>query len=317
MGRIHAAVPVMLASTVVALTARPSTFAPRASALAHYRPTNNDSRVPVELPGQYLPVVGEHTYRMAGKIRVLLMWVGRDDVGSGVIRWRGAGEHKAFEVLIGSDPQKAPSQLNKWGFLVEEIRGGESSVVGLISQENDDRLSDVKADLKQRKDQRAFDTIRGFVMATEGSARVGTLHAPSVLTYRDADAVLKPVLADTSLPVKRLPRHDGVRAGFLSSLSELIAANVARQPLRRIAYIHGDRVYELCLLESTPLARYERDGRTFEQVIRARFETGEAGTRSGTRFELVYGASGALTGIPILISYQPKWWLQVDLVLHP
>ena len=41
----------------------------------------------------------------------------------------------------------------------------------------------------------------------------------------------------------------------------------------------------------------------------------EAGSRSGTRFELVYGASGALAGIPILISYQPKWWLQVDLVL--
>ncbi len=330
MGRIQAAVLVMHVSTVVALAARPSIFAPRASAFAlpaaadrsadkpppNHRSSTTDSRVPVELPGQDLPVVGEHIYRMAGKIRVLLLWVGRDDVGSGVIRWRGAGEQKAFEVLIGSDPQKAPSQLNKWGFLVEAIRGGESSVVGLISQENDDRLSDVKADLKQRKDQRAFDTIRGVVMATEGSARVGTLHAPSVLTYRDADAVLKGVLADTSLPVKRLPRHGGVRAGFLSSLSELIAANVAQQPLRRISYIHGDSVYELRLLESTPLARYERDGRTFEKVIRARFETGAAGTRSGTRFELVYGASGPLRGIPILISYQPKWWLQVDLVLQ-
>ena len=73
---------------------------------------------------------------------------------------------------------------------------------------------------------------------------------------------------------------------------------------------------ELRLIESTPLARFERDGRTWQNVIRGRFETGEAGNRSGTRFELVYGASGALTGIPILISYQPKWWLQVDLVLN-
>ena len=280
------------------------------------RPSTNDSLVPVELPGEHLPIVGEHTYRMAGKIRVFLLWVGRDDVGSGVIRWRGAGAQKAFELLIGSDPQKAPSQLNKWGFLVEHVRDGQSSVVGLISQENDDRLSDVKADLKQRTDRRAFDTIRGFVMPTEASARVGTLHAPSVLTYRDAGAVLKGVLADTSLAIKRLPRHSGVRAGFLSSLSELIGANVAREPLQRVSYIHGDRVYDLRLVESTPLARFERDGRTFEKVIRARFETGEAAARSRTRFELVYGASGALTGIPILISYQPKWWLQVDLVLQ-
>ena len=299
--RLKAAVPVLVASTVVVLGARPS---------------NTESVVPVEVPGQRLPIVREHTYRMAGKIRVLLLWVGRDDVGSGVIRWRGTGEHKAFEVLIGSDPQKAPSQLNKWGYLVEEVRGVESSVVGLISQENDDRLSDVKADLKKRREQRAFDTIRGLVMETEASARVGTLHAPSELTYRDANNVLTSVLGDTTLPVKRLPRRAGVRAGFLSGLTELIAASIERKPLGRIPYIHGDGLYELRLLESTPLARFERDGRTFEKVIRSRFETGEAGARSGTRFELVYGASGPLAGIPILISYQPKWWLQVDLVLH-
>ena len=41
-------------------------------------------------PWARLPVVREHTYRMAGKIRLLMLWVGRDDVGSGVIRWRGA-----------------------------------------------------------------------------------------------------------------------------------------------------------------------------------------------------------------------------------
>ena len=66
----------------------------------------------------------QHTYRMAGKIRVLLLWVGRDDVGSGVIKWRGAGDEKAIELLIGSDPKRAPSQLNKWGYLVEAMRGG-------------------------------------------------------------------------------------------------------------------------------------------------------------------------------------------------
>jgi hypothetical protein len=105
-------------------------------------------------------------------------WVGRDDVGSGVIKWRGGGDEKAIEILIGSDPKRAPSQLNKWGYLVEAMRGGESSVVGLISQENDDRLSDVKADLKTRKEQRAFDTIRGYAATAEGVARVGTLYAP-------------------------------------------------------------------------------------------------------------------------------------------
>lgn len=254
---------------------------------------------------------------MAGKIRVLLLWVGRDDVGSGVIKWREGGGEKAIELLIGSDPDRAPSQLNKWGYLVERTRGGESSVVGLISQENDDRLSDVKADLKSRKEQRAFDTIRGAVAVAEGSARVGTLYAPSRLTYHDADTVLNQVLADTSLPVKRLARRAPVRPGFLTTLTELISASIDKKSdNRRIQYIHGDRLFELRLLDASHLARFERDGRQWQNVIRGRFETAEAGSRSGTRFELVYGASGALAGIPIVISYQPKWWLQVDLVLN-
>jgi hypothetical protein len=254
---------------------------------------------------------------MAGKIRVLLLWVGRDDVGSGVIKWRGGGDEKAIEILIGSDPKRAPSQLNKWGYLVEAMHGGESSVVGLISQENDDRLSDVKADLKTRKDQRPFDTIRGFAATAEGMARVGTLYAPSHLTYHDADTVLNSVLADSSLQVKRVARRGNVRPGFLTSLTELITSSLDKKnDTNRLQYIHGDRLFELRLVDATRLARFDRDGRTWQNVIRGRFETGEAGSRSGTRFELVYGASGALTGIPILISYQPKWWLQVDLVLN-
>jgi hypothetical protein len=310
----RAIAPVFLALAVAALGAWTPEGEGRARRDA--RPAFSESPVPLDLPGQRLPVSREYTYRMAGKIRVLLLWVGRDDVGSAAIKWRGGGEHKAFEVLIGTDPHKAPSQLNKWGFLVEEIHRGESAVVGLISQENDDRLSDVKADLKKRKDLRAFDTIRGHVTADEAMARVGTLHAPSELTYHAAATVLDHVLADTSLPVKQLPRRGGVRAGFLSALSELMAASIERKPAQKVPYIHGDHLYELRQLEITPLPRYERDGKTFEKVIRGRFETGQAGVRSGTRFELVYGASGPLAGIPILISYQPKWWLQVDLVLH-
>ena len=273
--------------------------------------------VPTHVPGRTLPVVRQHTYRMAGKIRVLLLWVGRDDVGSGVIKWRGDGNEKAIEILIGSDPNRAPSQLNKWGYLVEAMRGGESSVVGLISQENDDRLSDVKADLKTRKEQRAFDTIRGYAAMAEGMARVGTLYAPNHLTYHDADTVLDSVLADASLAVKRVARRGNVRPGFLTSLTELITSSLDKKnDNRRLEYIHGDRRFELRLVDATRLARFDRDGHTWHDVMRARFETGEAGSRSGTRFELVYGASGALTGIPIVISYQPKWWLQVDLVLN-
>src|SRR3954469_6023522 len=92
--------------------------------------------IPNQVPGIDLPVTKEHTYRMAGRVRALLLWIGREDVGSGVIRWRGTGDDHAYELLIGSDPAKAPAKLNKWGFLAEQIRAGESEVVGVMSKDN-------------------------------------------------------------------------------------------------------------------------------------------------------------------------------------
>ena len=35
----------------------------------------------------------------------------------------------------------------------------------------------------------------------------------------------------------------------------------------------------------------------------------------GSRFELVYGTHGPLAEIPVVIAYQPKWWLQVELTI--
>src|SRR4051812_44085526 len=76
--------------------------------------------IPNQVPGINLPITKEHPYKMAGRVRALFLWIGRDDVGSGVIGWRGAGDDHAYELLIGSDPAKAPAKLNKWGFLAEQ-----------------------------------------------------------------------------------------------------------------------------------------------------------------------------------------------------
>ena len=60
---------------------------------AGQRPADAVDVVPSELPGSTLPVVQEHTYKMSGRIRALLIWIGRDDVGTGLIRWRAAGDN--------------------------------------------------------------------------------------------------------------------------------------------------------------------------------------------------------------------------------
>jgi len=66
--------------TVIASSASPArTAAPAVSGAA-------------TVPGSALPVERVHTYTMAGKIRPLLFWISRDQVGMGRIVWRrGAG----------------------------------------------------------------------------------------------------------------------------------------------------------------------------------------------------------------------------------
>ena len=134
--------------------------------------------------------------------------------------------------------------------------------------------------------------------------------------------MLKLVLDDRSKPIRQLQRPAGVRAGFLTAVTELIAESTtsARSakslPRRTVRYVHGDQLYELRLLEAIPIARYQLGARTVDNVVRGRFETALAARPSGTRFELVYGTEGALAGIPITVSYRPKWWLEVELFLQ-
>jgi hypothetical protein len=278
--------------------------------------------LPSELPGSTLPIVHEHTYKMSGRVRILLLWIGRDDVGSGLIRWRGSEDaDHAYELLIGSDPLRAPGKLNRWGYLAEEVQDGECAVVGVISKSTETGVSEVKAGLNKPATGRPFDTIRARVTPSQAFARVTTVEASSYASYREAGAVLELTLGTTTDGVKQIDRPSGTRPGFLSSVAEIIRESVARHAkgqrlaARTIPYIYGDRLYELRLLNAAPLARFERDGRTYQDVIRGRFETGRPG-HSGSRFELVYGTSGSLAEIPILISYQPKWWLQVELEIQ-
>jgi hypothetical protein len=275
--------------------------------------------IPNAIPGVDLPVVKEHTYKMSGRVRALLLWIGRDDVGSGVIRWRGTGEDHAYELLIGSDPAKAPAKLNKWGFLAEQIRAGECEVVGVMSKDSEKRLSDVKTDVAGG---RPFNTIRGRITQREAYARLAVLQASNTLTYHQAATVLKLALADGSTQTRSIERPSGVRPGFLSSVAEVLRTSTASAarggpiPAQTIRYIYGDRLYELRLLDATVLPKFERDGRTYQKVIRGRFETGRQGVGPGYRFELVFGTSGPLEGVPILISYQPNWWLHVELMIQ-
>src|SRR5258708_3942339 len=66
----------------------------------------------------------EYDYIMTARVRLLIFWAGKDDVGGGYIR-RGVlpqnPETEVIQLLMGSDPAKAPRAINRWGAATEVV----------------------------------------------------------------------------------------------------------------------------------------------------------------------------------------------------
>ena len=102
--------------------------------------------------GSPLPMLAEHRYRMLGKARPLLFWITRDDVGGARITWRGdRASASGYELLIGSDPTKAPLKINRWGYIAEEMRGAHASVLGVMKQSNEKSIEEAQAQIFRPK----------------------------------------------------------------------------------------------------------------------------------------------------------------------
>jgi hypothetical protein len=56
-------------------------------------------------------------------------------------------------------------------------------------------------------------------------------------------------------------------------------------------------------------------GASYAHVIRSDFETRSAYDGEVTQFSITYGTEGLLAEIPIAASYQPRWWMQIDLAI--
>lgn len=303
--------PVLVAATLAFIAADPGT---RLTGTAADRPS-------WAAPGDALTLVKEHRYRMNGRIRPLLaFWIGRDDVGGGTIAWKkGADGTVAYELLIGSDPALAPGGLNRWGYIVEEVHAGDSRVLGVMSKSTEASASEVRARLRDHPGGDQFDAILATVTSDRSSAVVSTVQTSERLTYHDLGTLLARLSTEPQQTKVRLAtRPPQTRPGFLTSVAELMQGH--QRPGATVAYIYNQNVYDLRLLSSEPIEIFRLGEERYTQVIRRSFETRERISGRRTRFELVYGLNGELAGVPIIIKYRPKWWLEVELQLeavHP
>jgi hypothetical protein len=261
-----------------------------------------------------LPVVAQHYYRMLAKMRPLMFWISRDNVGGARIGWLG-DQHgsKGFELLIGSDPLRAPRQINRWGYIAEELRGSSASTLGVMKQSNDESIEDAKAKLgSEPASSHTFKAIRATTSNGQARADVLTLHVRNDFTYRELGSLLTLVnnhAATTDSKTVSLP--SGMRPGFLLALSDLIS----NPKLKSVAYVYNGKFHTLHVKGVDAISTLP--GRpNYGRLMRVRFETENQSTRERTPFEITYGTTGSLKEVPVHVSYQPRWWFQVELFLE-
>jgi hypothetical protein len=296
-----------------------------ALALASGAPTNAGSSEASPLPGAN---VERHHYAIGARIRPLLVfWIGRSGVGDAVVtRRQGPGEAE-YSLLIGSDPDRAPRRINRWGYIDEEVRGGDATLIGLMTESDEDSIKQAEANIgRPVAGDRIFKIIRATIDGDQARSVVTSVAAPAEYSFRQVHTLLELARRESSegqegkARVIQLP--SGTRPGFLAAVAEVMHRHVDQwhasgrvQPGGPIHYVYHGRIYELRATHTRPLARVRVGGAAYAHVIASDFETRSAYDGEVTQFSITYGTEGPLAEIPLAASYQPRWWMQIDLTL--
>jgi hypothetical protein len=269
--------------------------------------------------------MAEHRYRLSAAIRPLLFWITAGNVGGAHIVWRGDGaERRGHELLLGSDPARAPRKINRWGWAREDADAAGATTYGVMNRSEDDSLARAREGLGRGKDGYLFKMNRARVEGGVARAEATTVHAPQDYTFRQLAEVQR--FAEVAKPTPRVRQGQlppGTHPGLLFALAELVRAGVsaARAPAgagpspRAVRYTFNAGVYDLAITSWDRVERARYGGRTYEKLVRLELESRNRQTGGTERFVLACGTSGPLAEVPVFVRYQPKWWFKVEGVL--
>jgi hypothetical protein len=270
------------------------------------------------------PASERHHYVMSARVRpLLLFWIGRSNVGDAIVTRAVTPLETRYSLLIGSDPDRAPRRINRWGYIEERIRGEAATVVGLMTESEEESVEEAEANLRREgSGLHTFKVIHAAIDAGQSRSAVTAVGAPTDYSFRQLRAVL--ALAgdgdtDRKSRVVRLPR--GTRPGFLSALAEIIHAQAqsARagsvQTGAPLTYVYHGKFFELRGASVQFKPALEVNASRYARVVSAQFAIKNVADGEETRFALSYAIDGTLAEVPLAVSYQPRWWMQVNLAL--
>ena len=203
-------------------------------------------------------ITTELQYIMTARVRLLIFWTGKDDVGFARIR-RGtsAGNPQAMwiDLLAGSDPEKAPRAINRWGSAAESfVRTGRgvdaSTFFGFMKISQGSSTAEMQEELAREKENREFLFSAILDHSGQGGEFVKILPFTSDkdFTIKDVDRATPSVLDRLAGSQGRVKTVDATRrracersAGFLSTVAELIADALANPESEAFALLSVQR----------------------------------------------------------------------------
>jgi hypothetical protein len=297
--------------------------------------------------------VVQYNYGMSARVRLLLFWAGKDDVGGGYIRRGVSAEDprkEFFQVLFGSDPAKAPRAINRWG-AGTEISWHKQPVNLSFSQAQDDvtasaffgfmkssrgkSAAEMQQELKSEREagQHSFTGILSRVEPASAFSLVTHLESDTdynLHDYDEAEPVMLERLTTSSQPIRsleedsRCPRAEE----FLASVAELIDAALAghKGPESR-CYVYDAQENILTLEHISPVnvlpvqLHGPHDSllldTSYSNLLELDYVSTHKATAKKVYFSIFVGTQGKLRDVPVQIRYQPNWWFQVVLNLLP
>ena len=269
--------------------------------------------------------VERHHYSVSARVRpLLLFWIRCHDVGDAVVTKRRGSGQSGYTLLIGSDPERAPRRINRWGYIDEEIRGDEVRVIGLMTEADEQSVEEAEARLRQPSHgDRTYQVMQATIHGDHARSVVTPINVPKAYSFRELWAVLDLARQESPQATARDVRiPQGTRPGFLYALADLVHQHVTtvhgpggirRGPV--VTYVYHGRLYQLRATRAEIMSTLRVGASTYQQIVAADFEIKNTDTGELTRFSMAYGTEGPLAEVPLTATYQPRWWMQVDLAL--
>lgn len=255
----------------------------------------------------------EHRYRIGGKVRLLLFWVGSDDVGGARMSSRDdPASGRIISFLAGSDPARAPRNLNQWGYALEHQMGDAARVFTVRSLNPSDGASP-EARLAAGDGDVLFGAACSSLARNGGTASVTGVRVDPTVTFRRFDRLLSAIRSSPRWEQRRATPPADTYPGFFSALQSAIDDSVAgvthgavEPRVRRRPYVFNGALFDLIIRSVDPAA---------PGLLRGRYSYQNRETRERADFTVTFGTTGDTAAVPVEMSFTPSWWLKVRLTL--